>query len=82
MSRYRRDVFYQVCHHGGAPILFVKGKQDETLRLCIDYHELNKTIIQKQIPFILNKRYHQRAVTPQTSPKPYLAPGMVTKHSY
>ena len=33
----------------GAPVLFVK-KKDETLRLCIDYRELNKVTIKNRYP--------------------------------
>ena len=33
----------------GAPILFVK-KNDSTLRLCIDYKELNKLTIKNKYP--------------------------------
>jgi hypothetical protein len=33
----------------GAPILFVKNK-DGTLRLCIDYRQLNKVTIKKKYP--------------------------------
>ena len=33
----------------GAPVLFVK-KKDETLRLCIDYRQLNKITIKNKYP--------------------------------
>ena len=33
----------------GAPVLFVKNK-DGTLRICIDYRQLNKVTIKKQYP--------------------------------
>ena len=33
----------------GAPVLFAK-KKDKTLRLCIDYRQLNKVIIQNRYP--------------------------------
>jgi hypothetical protein len=33
----------------GAPILFVKNK-DDTLRLCIDYKQLNKVNIKNKYP--------------------------------
>jgi len=35
----------------GAPVLFVK-KKDETLRLCIDYRELNKITIKNKYPLL------------------------------
>ena len=34
----------------GAPVLFVK-KKDESLRMCIDYRQLNKTTIENKYPF-------------------------------
>jgi hypothetical protein len=33
----------------GAPVLFVK-KKDDSMRLCIDYQELNKVTIKKKYP--------------------------------
>ena len=33
----------------GAPVLFVKNK-DDTLRLCIDYRQLNKVTIKNKYP--------------------------------
>ena len=34
----------------GAPVLFAK-KKDKTLRLCIDYRQLNRVTIKNQYPF-------------------------------
>jgi len=44
-KRYIRPSKFPV----GAPVLFVK-KKDETLRLCIDYRELNKITIKNCYP--------------------------------
>ena len=33
----------------GAPVLFVK-KKDESMRMCIDYRELNKVTIKNKYP--------------------------------
>ena len=35
----------------GAPILFVK-KKDDTLRMCIDYRKINKVIVKKKYPLL------------------------------
>ena len=35
----------------GAPVLFVK-KKDKTLRLCIDYRQLNRVTIKNRYPFL------------------------------
>ena len=35
----------------GVPVLFMKKKNDESLRLYIDYRELNKVKIRNQYPF-------------------------------
>ena len=35
----------------GAPVLFVK-KKDHTLRMCIDYRELNKVTIHNRYPLL------------------------------
>ena len=43
----------------GAPVLFVK-KKDETLRLCIDYRELNKVTIKNRYPLPwIDDLFHQ-----------------------
>ncbi|GJR51298.1 putative reverse transcriptase domain-containing protein [Tanacetum coccineum] len=38
----------------GAPVLFVK-KKDGSMRLCIDYRELNRIIIRNRYPLLLGK---------------------------
>ena len=35
----------------GAPVIFVK-KKDETMRLCIDYRQLNKMTIKNRYPLL------------------------------
>ena len=39
---------------GGAPVLFVK-KKDDTLRMCIDYQQINKVIVKNKYPFPRNE---------------------------
>ena len=48
-SYWARVSLDRVLHHGGAPVLFAK-KKDKTLRLCIDYRQLNKVTIKNQYP--------------------------------
>ena len=43
-----KSIFDQLCLFG-APIIFIK-KKDETMRLCIDYRQLNKMTIKNQYP--------------------------------
>ena len=33
----------------GAPVLFVR-KKDDSLRICIDYHQLNKVTVKNRYP--------------------------------
>ena len=35
----------------GAPVLFVKNK-DSTLRMCIDYHKINKVTMKNKYPLL------------------------------
>ena len=39
----------------GAPVLFVK-KKDDTLRMCIDYRQINKVTVKKKVPIAENRR--------------------------
>ena len=32
----------------GAPVLFVKKKKDSTLRMCIDYRQINKVTVKNK----------------------------------
>ena len=59
----------------GAPVLFVK-KKDKTLRLCINYRQLNKVTIKNRYPspriddlFDLRTSYHQLRVRETYIPK-------------
>lgn len=43
----------------GAPVLFVR-KKDDTLRMYIDYRQLNKVTIKNKYPFLrINDLFHQ-----------------------
>ena len=39
-----------MCPRGEAPVLFEK-KEDDTLKLCIDYRQLNKVTMKNTYPF-------------------------------
>ncbi|KAF0736105.1 Transposon Ty3-G Gag-Pol polyprotein [Aphis craccivora] len=46
------DIIRPSCSEYASPVLLVK-KKDETLRLCIDYRELNKKIVRDRYPLPL-----------------------------
>jgi len=45
-----RDAFDHICRHTGAPILFGKRNKEGTLRLYIDYKELNEFTLKNKFP--------------------------------
>ena len=44
----------------GAPILFVPKKEEQGLRLCVDYRGLNKVTILNRYPLPLKNELHDR----------------------